>query len=73
MNCTWDIFLMKKLMKSEVCGSREQYKGPVGVHYSQEKVNNHGLKKKKKKRKKDRKTLKTQTQVHPYPNHTLIL
>ena len=44
---------MKKLMKSEVCGSCEQYKGPVGVHYSQEKVNNHGLKKKKEKKKRE--------------------
>ena len=52
MNSTWDIFLMKKLMKSEVCGSCEQYKGHAGVHYSQEKVNNHGLKKKKRKEKK---------------------
>ena len=72
MNSTWNLFLMKKLLKSEVYGSREQCKGSAGVHYSQEKVNNHGLKKKRK-RKKERKTLKTQTQVHPYPNHTLIL
>ena len=36
------------LLKSEVCGSREQCTGPTGVHYSHGKINNHDSKKKKK-------------------------
>jgi len=35
----WDPFLVKKLLKSEVCRSREQYTGPTGVHRN---VKNHG-------------------------------
>ena len=29
----WDPFLMKMLLKSEVCRFREQYTGPTDVHY----------------------------------------
>ena len=42
----WNPFLMKKLLKSEVCGSHEQCTGPTGMHCSHEKVNNHDPKKK---------------------------
>ena len=38
---------MKKLLKSEVCGSREQCTGPTSVHCSHRKVNHYGSKKKK--------------------------
>ena len=38
---------MKKLLKSEICGSHEQCTGPTGMHCSHEKVNNHDPKKKK--------------------------
>ena len=41
----------EKVTKNETCGSREQYMGPIGVHYSHEKINNHGFKKKKKAKK----------------------
>ena len=27
----WNPFLMKKLLKSEICGSREQYMGPTDM------------------------------------------
>ena len=26
---TWDPFLMKVLLKKEICGSRKQYMGPI--------------------------------------------
>ena len=42
----WDPFLVKKLLKSEVCGSREQYTGSTGVA---EKSNIMAKKKKKRK------------------------
>ena len=35
----WDPFLVKKLLKSEVYGSHEQYTRPTGVHKN---VKNHG-------------------------------
>ena len=28
---SWDPFLMKKLLKNKICGSREQYTGPTDV------------------------------------------
>ena len=40
----------EKVTENETCGSREQYMGPIGMHYSHEKINNHGLKKKRQKR-----------------------
>ena len=43
----WDLFVMKKLLKSEVCGSREQCTGSTDVPYTGRKFNNYGLKKKK--------------------------
>ena len=42
MNNTMRPFLIKKLLKCEVCGSREQFTGSTGMHRSSEKVNNHG-------------------------------
>ena len=48
MNSTYDQFLMKNLLKSKICGSREQCTRPISVHCSHKKVNNHNLKKKKK-------------------------
>ena len=49
---------MKKLLKSEICGSHEQCTGPTGMHCSHEKVNNHNPKKKKKKKNKKKKKKK---------------
>ena len=70
-----DSFLMKKLLKSEVCWSREQCTELTSVHCPplillgeqcyDRKVKNHGSKKKK----------ETQTQnalLFSYPNHTLV-
>ena len=37
---SWNPFLMKILLKKEVCGSREQCTGPIGkveTHFSQKK------------------------------------
>ena len=82
MSC--DSFLIKKLLKSEICGSREQYTRPTGVH---KKAKNHGSamheqctlspkaehvqKKKKKNKKKTKKNAKCRfirIQTHTKPN-----
>ena len=47
----WDPFLIKKLLKSEVCESCDWK--VTGVHCSHPKVNNHCLKKKKKEEKEE--------------------
>ena len=60
---------MKKLLKSEVCGSREQCTGPIGVYYSWRKVNNHSL---KKKRKKKEETQMQNVLCFTYPNRTYV-
>ena len=62
---SWDSFLMKKLLKSDVCGSREQCTC-ARVHCSQEK-STFIAKKKREREKRD-----VETQETHNPNRTLI-
>ena len=54
---SWNLFLMKKLLKSKVCRSCKQCMGPICIAEMcivyWRKVNNCGLKKKKKKKKEE--------------------
>ena len=47
---------MKKLLKSEVCGSREQRTEPIDVHYTLKKSQQLWLKKKRKKKRENAQT-----------------
>ena len=51
MNSAMGPIFNKKLLKSEICGSRKQYTGPTDVYCSRKKSQQLQLKKKKKKRK----------------------
>jgi len=69
----WDPFLMKKLIKSEVYGTRKQY---ISALFTTDRVNSCGWENKKRKKEKKTQTDKRPIQTAPkslYTNFALLI